>query len=708
MFLTQEKIKLYSLAEIKDCVIDIGVLSKVKDNKKVEYYNYPISFDIETTSTEVQTFGQPQKVGIMYIWTLGIGNSIIQGRTWEEFVHACEFLSEWYNLSDKRRLVIYVHSLPFEFQFMHKWFNWVEVFALDKRQPVRALTDLNIEFRCSYKLSGYSLAKLAENLTSHKIKKLVGDLDYKKIRNSKTILSPNELEYCYNDVLIVNYYIDEYLDKVGDITKIPMTKTGEVRNYTRKYCFYGGQTGRDLDTYREYKKLMRELVLDSESYLQLKRAFAGGFTHCNALYSRQIVKNVRSMDFTSSYPYVMVSRKFPMSSPQLVKITSNEQLEKLLNKYCCIFDIELFGVKSTVHYENYLSSSHCRNIKNPIENNGRIVSADHLETTITEQDFFIMKGFYEWDNAIIKNFRIMRKAYLPTNFIIALLDMYESKTILKDVPDKMVEYLLSKERVNSTFGMCVTDICREVIKYSPNDWTSEKPDIDIAVSKNNKSKKRFLFYAWGVWITAYARYNLFTGIAELGDDYVYSDTDSVKFINYERHKKYFDDYNRAVELNLRKAMKAHRLDYERVRPKNAKGEVKQLGVWEDEGVYTRFKTLGAKRYMVEKIKDGAPVISITVSGLNKYKTVPYLQSKYGDKIFENFDDDLYIPPEYTGKMTHTYIDEELHGTIKDYQGHIAEYHEKSCIHLSNAEYSLSLSDMYIKYLLNYQEVEVDE
>lgn len=230
---------IYNLSTIKEAVIEAGVLKKCKDNKKLSYYNEPLAFDIETSSFKVHSNGQELKVGIMYIWTLAIKEVIIQGRTWEEFVKVLEFLAEWYNTHDNR-LIIYVHNLGYEFQFMHKWLEFEEVFSLKERQPVKALTKMGIEFRCSYKLSGYSLENLAKNLVNHDIKKLKGDLDYEKLRHKSTPLSEEEAQYTINDVLIIIAYIEEYIGRVKYIYNIPATKTGEVRRHTRKNCFMAG------------------------------------------------------------------------------------------------------------------------------------------------------------------------------------------------------------------------------------------------------------------------------------------------------------------------------------------------------------------------------------------------------------------------------------------------------------------------------------
>lgn len=641
----------------------------------------------------------------MYIWTLSINGELMMGRTWEEFISVMNFFSEWYELNHYRRLVIYVHNLAYEFQFMHKYFEFETVFSLKKRVPIKALTKNGIEFRCSYKLSGYSLAKLGDNLVKYKVKKLVGDLDYKKIRNCKTVLTEEELMYCINDVLVVTSYIREYLERVEHMYDIPMTKTGAVRKFMRNKCYYNGGKRKDnKEQYEKYRNIIKTLTLDNNIYTLLKQAFAGGFTHANALYVGETLHNVNSQDFTSSYPAVIVMEKFPMSKFSRYKLKDQKNFEQMINTFACIIKIGFKNLSPKIRYENYISLSHCTKKENVRTNNGRIVSADYIETVITEQDFFIIKDFYHWDEMYIYEFYYAYKDYLPTPFVEGTLKFYEDKTQLKDVEGKEVEYIVSKENVNSIFGMTVTDICREEIIYNVDEWTTEIPERDKTIDKYNKSRNRFLYYPWGVWITAYARRNLFTAIKALEYDYVYSDTDSVKYLHKELHTEYFENYNKLVMIKLRKACKYHNIDINRVSPKTIKGEVKTLGVWDDEGEYTRFRTLGAKRYMTEKYdKKGELKISITVSGLNKTKAVPYLIETYGENIFEEFKDGIYIPEGKTGKQTHTYIDTEFSGTIIDYQGHKAKYKELSAIHLCEADYSLSLAREYVEYLFSIEE-----
>ncbi len=678
--------------------------SKEKRSSKVQFYNVPSSFDIETTSF----YYNGEKTAIMYEWTFGINGNVIIGRTWDELEQMLKQIAQHLELSVNKRLLIYVHNLSFEFQFLRKRLLWEKVFSIEPRKPIYAITLSGLEFRCSYMLSGYSLEKLGDELQRYKVSKMTGDLDYTLLRHAKTPLTEAELKYCENDVRVVMSYIQECIENDGDISKIPLTKTGYVRNYCRSACLYSGSDHKkNTAKFKNYRSLMKTLTLEPDEYSQLKRAFQGGFTHANAYYTGEILQDVASYDFTSSYPYVMVSEKFPMSKGRLVhgtgRLNNEDEFYFYLKRYCCLFDVRFYGIMIKVPHETPISFSRCYSIQGAVSNNGRIVQADILGTTLTEQDFKVIRYFYTWERIEIANFRVYERGYLPTDFIKSVLKLYSDKTTLKGVAGKEVEYLLGKGMLNATYGMMVTDICRDDNLYSKfDDWEIEKPDIDKAIENYNKSVKRFLFYPWGVWVTAYARANLFTGIIEFGSDYVYSDTDSVKVLNHEKHLEYISQYNNMCTLKLKAACEFHKLPFSVVEPETIKGDKKLLGVWDFEGVYSRFKTLGAKRYLTEL--NGK--ISMTVSGVNKKFAVPYLLKMYGvDGIFEAFDNYLKIPPEYTGKNTHTYIDDERQGILVDYTGISLEFHELSGTHLEAADYSLSMTEAYLNYLKGLRTIE---
>ena len=692
---------IYELKDLTQFLSTINTKDVIKSKDKI-YYNLAMSFDIETSSFYEDKNGviytnddyrklkhtvKADKKAIMYIWQFAIEDNVIIGRTWNDFLYFCKKLYDFLNLKE-RYIVVYVHNLSYEFQFICKWFNWVDIFADSERKPIKAMTDTHFIFKCSYRLSGYSLEVLANNLKSHNIKKMVGDLDYNLIRNSKTPITQEELKYCENDVLIVTSYIDEQINEFGNIEKIPLTQTGKVRRYVRKQCFQN----------KEYQYFIKELTIEKPEYMLLKNAFMGGFTHCNAMYTNKICKNVTSYDFTSSYPTVLISEKYPMSKGKEVYINTETELLNLIKNYCVLVDLQFTNIKTSFMYEQIISYSKCRNVKNPLINNGRIVQADTLTITCTDIDFLNIKDFYKWDNIKIGLCYIYKKDYLPKEFIKTILHLYKSKTELKGVDGKEVEYLHSKELLNSLYGMCVTSIVHDTVNFNGNEWTTENGNLDEELKNYNTDKNRFLFYHWGVWCTAYARNNLYTGIKECRDDYIYSDTDSIKIFNADRHKIYFEEYNKWIVQKLEKCLKYHNIPIDYISPKTIKGESKTLGIWDFDGFYTDFKTLGAKRYIFRKDDK----LNITVCGLSKKSGKEFIENQ--QKPFLFFNDGMYVDCEHTGKMTHTYIDREIENVITDYLGNQAYYHEKSFIHLEKTDYLLSLSDMYIKYFMGVQKL----
>ena len=60
---------------------------------------------------------------------------------------------------------------------------------------------------------------------------------------------------------------------------------------------------------------------------------------------------------------------------------------------------------------------------------------------------------------------------------------------------------------------------------------------------------------------------------------------------------------------------------------------------------------------------------------------------------------MTVPAEYTGKLTHTYIDEPVQALVTDIDGNKVEVNPLSSIHLAPTEFTLSISKMYNQFLL---------
>lgn len=727
----------------------------IVSNKKgtLEYYNIPCAFDIETSS-----FSRgDDKFACMYLWAFGINGSTIVGRTWAQFDMLFRGVASQLGLSKSRRLLCYVHNLGYEFQFMRKRIEWESdgVFSVKNRRPVKALSTLGVEFRCSLLLSNYKLAYVgSELLKKYPVEKKVGDLDYSLIRTPITPVTDTERGYQICDVQVVMSYVQEKIETEGSIINIPLTNTGYVRRYCRDYCLgaMDSDPAKRKKKMFEYRVLMKDLTIKTEKeYQQLRKAFAGGFTHANPNYWNKTVKNVGSADLTSSYPFAMVSDYFPMSGGEYIgEVTSEEQFERLLSKFCCLFTVRIYGIYSVVSYDNYISESKCSDISDDkVVNNGRVACASYLQTTITELDWDIISQVYDWDEIEVFDMRIYLRGYLPRPLIMSILNLYKNKTSLKGIDEKVVEYMVSKNMINASYGMAVTNIVRDEITYSSNDeWEVFEADPASQLVGYNKQFNRFLFYAWGVWVTAHARHNLWEAIFEFKDDYIYADTDSIKGINFDSHRFFFDDYNLRVSFKLRKMCRHYNIPFSYCEPLTKKGEKKLIGVWDMEEPYLLFKTIGAKRYIYEHQDH---TFNMTVAGVDKNSAIPYMLYAYSDnkhrtdewlKIFKQaynqdprqreasqlamskivserlagklsyenvmhfFKEHLIIPPEHTGKQCLTYLDDEFDYRVKDYLGNVYSGHELSAIHMEPAAYNFSISSEYLKFLKGIEDASI--
>lgn len=635
-----------------------------KHKKKPKYLIYTFAtFDIETTTIDN---GTDTPYGFMYHWQMDVGGYVVTGRRWDEWVKFMLKLVEIFKTDDTRNFVVYIQNEAFEFQFirdfLNEHFGGFHVFAAQRRKPIYVTTGNGIQFRCSYKLTNMSLEKAVQNELGVVHCKAAGDLDYRVIRTADTPLNDTEFGYCVSDVVSLYELIERRLVNEHDnLESIPMTSTGYVRRDCRNSC-------RKDKHYRDdfLKQEMTESV-----YKLLMEASRGGNTHANRYMSGRVWHDADSFDVASSYPAQMFLRQFPVSKfTPYGEIESMTELDGLLSEYACLFRVIFTGleVRDNIGMPYIAISKATAHSKHITLDNGRVLSVinredresdrGYIALTLTDIDFQIIKEQYTWDDMSISDFHIATYGYLPEALLCQVMEYFKAKTELKDKIKEADErgneeetanftylYAKSKNRLNGIFGMCYTNPVHNVISINEDgEWIEEVPEIADALKKYWKSRNSFLVYAWGVWITAWARRHLEDLFNALGQDKViYGDTDSGKAVDVDISK--IDALNAKV-MALADKRGAY-CDYN--------GTRYYMGIYEHENKVpiAKFKTMGAKKYVYEDEKG----LHVTISGVNK---------KLGAKELGSIDN--FVPGfifKEAGGLTLYYNDVSIHQITVD-------------------------------------------
>lgn len=583
----------------------------VKSGKHKIYHKHPMTFDIETS--KIPTDNEGHYEAFMYIWQICIEGNVVFGRRWEELQQFMNNVIKAYQLSEGERVVVYVHNLSFEFQFIQDFFEFTDVFAMESRSILTAKTP-HLEFRCSYKLSNMSLAKFIENTPNTQHYKGINDLDYSTVRTPDTPLTEVELGYCFNDVKGLYECIMELL-KDDNIAKIPLTSTGYVRRDCRKA----------MNKNKNNRKIFLRSKLTLLQYKLLRECFRGGNTASNRYLTNLVVKNVGSYDISSSYPFQMITRDFPLGKWNYGVIRNIATLEEYNSKYCTIARYTFRNIKLR---ENkpipYIPQAKCLKLGCDREiYNGRILHADYLTISLTNIDFDIVKEQYVYDKIAVEEFHYSRKGLLPKELRDTIMYYFEKKSRLKGDTEHYYEYMKSKNKLNSIYGMTVTNILNTEIEYKHGEYIKKQmteEEMEEALENYYKNRRSFLNYSWGVFVTAYARRELEDALNVVGLDAIYCDTDSVKYIG--DHDKDFEAYNERLNRECHEKKVVNYIE--------VKGNLLYMGIFDKERGYDEFITLGAKKYaFLQKGKLG-----ITVSGLSKKKGAEELEKKGGIRRFQ--------------------------------------------------------------------------
>ena len=614
---------------------------KRKGNTRLSYSDAIIMFDTETSKKHLNKIDENHVVA----FTISIRHdnkniATLYGNKPTECVNTILKIKK---SLEADKVLFFAHNLSYDWTFLRRFFlksfgTPINQLNTKSHYPISIEFENGVILRDSLIIAQRSLDKWSKDLKVEHLKAL-GKWDYDKIRNQDYIFSKDELEYIEHDTLAGVECLNAYTNTLGKkISMIPYTSTGVVRNELRSIS--RKNKGRDwflknVPSYDQYKKL--------------EKVFHGGYTHGNRNYLSTIIKgSVECYDFSSSYPYVLLTEKYPSEKFQKTDNLNIEDIIEESDNYAFMFKLIGIGVK----LKNddlpmpVLQASKMEKLINPILDNGRILACEYFSIYINEQDLKIIAEQYDFVKAKCVDVDYAEKDYLPkwmTDFIYSL---FIDKTQLKG--GDPVLYAIQKAKLNSVFGMtCQHSVKENIVEdYITGDYITERfedEDEKEAYEKFMNSRNSFLPYQIGVWCTSYAMKNLFI-LGCMCETWLYSDTDSCYALNW--NKKKILQYNEECRSKLLLR------GYEGVVYNNRTYWPGMAEHDDEEDTYTEFTTCGAKRYCGRNIADNK--LHITVAG------VPKKGAECLNDDINNFKLGMIFTGEKTGKKTHTFFNSEIH------------------------------------------------
>ena len=725
-----EEITIYEyedLPKLRD-VVDYGIGTGELINRrgKPSLINDIMTVDIETTTIKAGTGinNTEYPFAFPYCYSIYIFGSCWILRYDHEFADFIEALEEHLSCYGAA-IVAYVHNLSFEYQFFKSRIpiDFHKVFALQSRRIGKFETDRHgIEFRCSYLLSNMSLEKFTENYCTEEYRKDKELIDYEITRYPWDELSNEILYYSAMDVITLYHAVKEIMHRENDtVRSVPLTNTGYVRRSCRTACLgdntsnYKSENGKkSYGTFKRYRAMIEKCMPTYEQYQCLTAAFRGGNTHANRMRSGQIIEDVSSFDFASSYPAAIVAYDgFPMG--KLMDCTKSLKTPADITRYCRRYWVVIHAVFKDLRLRDpantacpYIPISKIRREWGYDDNNqfrpkagradnGRLMEQDgFVEFTFLSCEWDIIRKQYTGQIYVLEAYYTIQ-GYLPDALRKQCYEWYKAKTELKNIDGMEYEYLKSKNRVNAIFGMMVEKVVKNIVHVDGHGNISEtKPTREQAQQQLDEyikpRSRKFLLYQWGVTITAICRVRHMEIIDMFGRDYIYGDTDSVKATNADLYRQAVQEYN---DIWIRYASQGS----VPITAYTKEGELQQLGFLDEEpkAHAKRFSTLGAKKYAYE---DDKGKLHITIAGVPKSQGAAMLGKLDNFRPGYKFTvgDNAPLKDRQTWKKMLTYRD-DLDEVIS-VDGH--DLHLRSCIAIERTEYTLDITDDYAA-LINYSD-----
>lgn len=544
-----------------------------------------------TADFETTTDPNDCRVWAYAICEIGNINNFYYGNSINDFIEFCK--------NKKENYVLYFHNLKFDGEYIFNYllnndykcikdkrdrenktftalisdtgqFYSIEIFFETKnKKHVNKVTIYD-----SLKILNFSVDKIAKDFNLP-IRKL--ELDYHVKREIGHILTEQEIDYIKNDVEIIaralEFMFNENLNKMT-------IGSDALHNY------------KEMNT--NFSKYFP--ILPYEIDLDIRRSYKGGFTYLNEVYKEKETGSGIVLDVNSLYPSVMKYEKLPFGEPLYFDGEYKEDTlySLYIQTFSCSFELKKGKIPS-IQIKNNLSFLPNEYIKS---SNGDIVTL-----TLTNIDLKLFFENYDvYDLIYHSGWKFKGIKGLFTNYI----DYWSERKITAKKEKNNVLYIISKLMLNSLYG-----------KFGLNPNVQGKypylnEDGIVKYKMYPKEIRDSIYIPVASFITSYARNKTIRTSQAIKDYtiknynkdyYIYSDTDSIHFLDIDENiLKSFVDID----------------DY-------------KLGAWKIESKFIKGKYIRQKCYIELGYDDK---LNVTVAGLPK---------KLGKYVtFENFNKGMQI------------------------------------------------------------------
>lgn len=384
-----------------------------------------------------------------------------------------------------------------------------------------------IEIRDSLKLLPFALKKLGKDFKT-KHQKL--DMEYKGFRYPNCYISPEEMEYIKNDVLVLKEALEIMFNEGHKKLTIGSCCLSEFKSLYHP---------------EEYKYLfpnLYEMPLDKEIFGcdnigdYVRQSYRGGWTYLAKGKERQIKTNGFTADVNSLYPSMMSSESgnvYPVGIPifwsgnyipeqaeenyYFIRIKTQFYIKKGYLPFIQIKNSLCYPAREMLETSDIYWHKTKKYYKQSVDFNGEIVNND-VTITMTMTDYKLFREHYN-----VENFEILDGCYFETRS--NLFDEYINKYKKIKLESKGAKRGIAKLFLNNLYGKMAAGI-------DSSFKLAEMVGEDIKFFTVPEARKKPGYIPIGSAITSYSRnftiraaQKNFYGADKRG--FIYADTDSI-------------------------------------------------------------------------------------------------------------------------------------------------------------------------------------